>query len=779
MITGLGHRVAGIALVAVVILIAAAGSANGQPGDLFLLRAGGSLDWVPSSGALDTSSTTNTTAAGVLTSPYGSASYSEAAGPGVARSHVSGQFTNPAGFTQRFDPSTFTRATTRLTVSGPAGVVNVRLKAHIDATLVHTCPASFTCTNSITIFVGSQNTVVLGYRGTADPNLLGLTVDPIPNGVHVHGDYVSPPRPVTVNSPLDVQLSLQLALQNLGGFFEVSSSWDARGEVSFPAEGTVLDVPDGYTVSGENVEDNHWTDPFAPPPAPDVELRFADGSSIGPGDVLDLGSIASGATSPPATFTIANTGTGALHVQPLTAPAGFAVDDKPDGTVAPGATTTAGLTCSGTNTGTAPLVLDETVAVASDDPDEGSLDVHVRCVVLPESAPEPDIELRDDGGTPLPPPYVLDLGDVASGTPAIARYRIANVGTGQLTITDVTNEAPPGLGGASAPAAAVLPAGASTTAEVSCGGVNPGQTTLNVQFRVRIFSNDLDESPADLLVRCHVVPANPDIELRYFGDNSLVGADDVIELGPVADGADSEIVSLRVNNVGDAPLDWSASVLPPFTHLDSFGSVAPGGTSIARIRCRGGSSTQSGVYRIVSDDPDEGSISIQVRCLADRPPTLVVPGSITADATTPVGTPVTFAVSVDDDHDPAPTLLCAPSSGSMFPIGTTTVTCTAADDGGNSASASFTVTVRGAAAQIAALISATEAYVDSPAIRAVLRVTLQTSAQALAAGRKPAACVTLAAYIAAVRSLPSAFLTGAEKAELMAGATRIRAVIGC
>jgi HYR domain len=36
---------------------------------------------------------------------------------------------------------------------------------------------------------------------------------------------------------------------------------------------------------------------------------------------------------------------------------------------------------------------------------------------------------------------------------------------------------------------------------------------------------------------------------------------------------------------------------------------------------------------------------------------------------------------------------CDPSSGSTFPAGTTTVTCTATDDSGNSTSASFTVTV--------------------------------------------------------------------------------------
>jgi len=49
---------------------------------------------------------------------------------------------------------------------------------------------------------------------------------------------------------------------------------------------------------------------------------------------------------------------------------------------------------------------------------------------------------------------------------------------------------------------------------------------------------------------------------------------------------------------------------------------------------------------------------------------------------------------------------CAPASGSLFAIGTTTVTCTATDVRGNtSAPQSFTVTVKGAVAQLEDLIA--------------------------------------------------------------------------
>ena len=46
-----------------------------------------------------------------------------------------------------------------------------------------------------------------------------------------------------------------------------------------------------------------------------------------------------------------------------------------------------------------------------------------------------------------------------------------------------------------------------------------------------------------------------------------------------------------------------------------------------------------------------------------------------------------------DDTDPSPSVACDPSSGSTFPLGATTVTCTATDNAGNEAHDTFTVLV--------------------------------------------------------------------------------------
>lgn len=55
---------------------------------------------------------------------------------------------------------------------------------------------------------------------------------------------------------------------------------------------------------------------------------------------------------------------------------------------------------------------------------------------------------------------------------------------------------------------------------------------------------------------------------------------------------------------------------------------------------------------------------------------------------------MTFTEPAAVDNCGAASVVCIPASGSLFPLGTTTVTCTATDSAVNSASCSFTVTVQ-------------------------------------------------------------------------------------
>lgn len=71
-----------------------------------------------------------------------------------------------------------------------------------------------------------------------------------------------------------------------------------------------------------------------------------------------------------------------------------------------------------------------------------------------------------------------------------------------------------------------------------------------------------------------------------------------------------------------------------------------------------------------------------------------MPADTTVEATSPDGATVDYtAPAATDDVDPEPTVTCDPPSGSVFALGTTTVTCTAQDSSGNTSSDTFDATV--------------------------------------------------------------------------------------
>jgi hypothetical protein len=75
-------------------------------------------------------------------------------------------------------------------------------------------------------------------------------------------------------------------------------------------------------------------------------------------------------------------------------------------------------------------------------------------------------------------------------------------------------------------------------------------------------------------------------------------------------------------------------------------------------------------------------------------PVIAAPASVAVDAVNTSSAAVSFAVTASDAGSGAPAPVCAPASGSMFPVGTTTVTCAVTDAAGNRAEASFPVVVR-------------------------------------------------------------------------------------
>src|SRR6185436_2502869 len=91
---------------------------------------------------------------------------------------------------------------------------------------------------------------------------------------------------------------------------------------------------------------------------------------------------------------------------------------------------------------------------------------------------------------------------------------------------------------------------------------------------------------------------------------------------------------------------------------------------------------------------NQSSCSFTVTVLDTQNPVITCPGNLvlTADPGRCSRSNVTFVVSATDNCSVA-NLVSSPPSGSTFPVGTTTVTSTATDASGNTASCSFTVTV--------------------------------------------------------------------------------------
>jgi hypothetical protein len=151
-------------------------------------------------------------------------------------------------------------------------------------------------------------------------------------------------------------------------------------------------------------------------------------------------------------------------------------------------------------------------------------------------------------------------------------------------------------------------------------------------------------------------------------------------------------------------------------------------------------------------------------------PVLTLPAATTVDAATAAGAVVAYSASATDNSGSA-TVTCAPASGSTFPVGTTTVSCTAVDAAGNEAAGTFTVTVRGAADQLADLI----AFLPEQSLKA----KAQAAQASLAKGNTTPACNQLGALLNQVDALEGKKLTAAQAAEIRERVARIRALIGC
>jgi uncharacterized repeat protein (TIGR03803 family) len=155
------------------------------------------------------------------------------------------------------------------------------------------------------------------------------------------------------------------------------------------------------------------------------------------------------------------------------------------------------------------------------------------------------------------------------------------------------------------------------------------------------------------------------------------------------------------------------------------------------------------------------------------PPVLQLPGNIVTNATTALGATVNYTVTATDNSGGLVRISCSPVSGSVFPIGTRTVNCTATDPAGNVATGKFTVKVLSAAEQIVGLIEKLRGMPLSSVIKKLLVGYLETAA----ANPRHATlvCTTLDYFL----SFAKKYVSPAQYTALVADVRRIQTVLGC
>ncbi len=136
--------------------------------------------------------------------------------------------------------------------------------------------------------------------------------------------------------------------------------------------------------------------------------------------------------------------------------------------------------------------------------------------------------------------------------------------------------------------------------------------------------------------------------------------------------------------------DIVSGLITPTCTPASGSTFAIGATQVTCTATDTSGNTGSATFEVMVNDTTPPPFIINGEPVSDANP---LP-SVTQEATGPTGAIVTYTTPVaTDTASPPVTVVCTPASGTLFPLGDTSVTCIATDARGNSATASFTVTV--------------------------------------------------------------------------------------
>ena len=246
-----------------------------------------------------------------------------------------------------------------------------------------------------------------------------------------------------------------------------------------------------------------------------------------------------------------------------------------------------------------------------------------------------------------------------------------------------------------------------------------------------------------------------------------------------------------------APADVTAFTGPGASSCGTFVSDATLGTATASDNCPGVTVTRTGVpagnifpvgnttvtYRATDKSGNFTEDTQVVTVIDNTPPAISCPLPITLEPTCPAGAIATWAEPVGTDNCPGSTTTrtAGPAPGSVFPIGTTTVTYSVTDAHGNGpVSCSFTVTVLTPQAVIQNLINQVNASSLTGPQKNGLISKLNDALSAINNNKPNIACPKLNDFVNSVGNLIShGDLTPALGNAWISSANNVRNTIGC
>ena len=244
------------------------------------------------------------------------------------------------------------------------------------------------------------------------------------------------------------------------------------------------------------------------------------------------------------------------------------------------------------------------------------------------------------------------------------------------------------------------------------------------------------------------------------------------------------------------PSSVTVNTGPSATSCGTTVSDATLGTATANDSCAGPLSvTRTGVPAgnvfpvgtttityTANDGYNTGTATQTVTVIDNTLPTISCPASITLEPTCPSGAIGTYTAPVGTDNcaGSTTTRTAGLASGSVFPVGTTTVTYRVTDASGNTASCSFTVTVLTPQVVIQNLQASVNASSLTGTQKNGLLAKLSAALQGLNSGQTNVACNKLSDFVNSVQTLIShGDITAAQGNAWISSANHVRNNIGC